>query len=349
MDALSDVLRHVRMTGAVFFNAELTAPWALDSPPAPVLARGLGLRPDYLMEYHLLLEGGCYIRVAGGAPLELRAGDLVMMLRGDPHVMSDRPDGRPAPNLAAAIRMPKPGEVACERWGGGGALTRLACGYLTLDRALSAALIGALPQVLHVKSLANEVGGWIETYVRLSVHERSDERPGGASVLGKLSELMFVEGVRRYVESLPPEQTGWLAGLRDPQIGRVLGLIHAHPNRPWTVEGLGRAVGMSRSALAARFTALIGQSPMQYLTRWRLTLAAHMLRTTAKAAAVVAEDIGYDSEAAFSRAFRREFGAPPAIWRRGERPAPTRSPRRPPQTSSAGRSEPSAFGRSRPD
>jgi len=148
------------------------------------------------------------------------------------------------------------------------------------------------------------------------VNERGEDQPGGACVLAKLSELMFVEAVRRYVESLPGEQSGWLSGFKDPFVGKVLGLMHGSPTRSWTVESLAREVGLSRSALADRFTALLGKSPMQYLTQWRLTLAAHLLRTTRKSASVVALEVGYESEAAFNRAFRREFGAPPAAWRR---------------------------------
>ena len=171
---------------------------------------------------------------------------------------------------------------------------------------------------MRVSAGSSEVSAWLQTYLRIWLIERGEDQPGGACVLAKLSELMFVEAIRRYVESLPADQAGWLSGLKDPYVGKVLGLMHGHPTRAWTVESLAREVGLSRSALADRFTALLGRSPMQYLTQWRLTLAAHLLRTTTKPASVVAYDVGYESDAAFNRAFRREFGAPPAAWRRGD-------------------------------
>ena len=216
------------------------------------------------------------------------------------------------------MKFPVPGKIVTTRFGAGGQRTRLVCGYLAIDRRLCAALIDALPRAFRVSAGSSEVSAWLQTYLRIWLIERGEDQPGGACVLAKLSELMFVEAVRRYVESLPADQAGWLSGLKDPYVGKVLGLMHGHPTRAWTVESLAREVGLSRSALADRFTALLGRSPMQYLTQWRLTLAAHLLRTTTKSASVVAYDVGYESEAAFNRAFRREFGAPPATWRRGD-------------------------------
>jgi AraC-like DNA-binding protein/mannose-6-phosphate isomerase-like protein (cupin superfamily) len=320
MDALSEVLRLVRLTGAVFLNGEFTAPWAVASPPSHVIARSLLPSAEYVVEYHLVAKGSCFIRVPGGQPVALEEGDLVMLPRGDSHVLSSDAASNMTPLTADDIQLPAYGDIVSHRVGGGGELTRMVCGYLAVDRTLSTSLLSSLPRVLRVSAGSGEVNAWLETYVRFSLLERGEERPGGACVLSKLSELMFVEGIRRYVEALPPGQTGWLAGVRDPLVGKALALMHRSPARPWTVESLGKSVGLSRSSLAERFTELIGQPPMQYLTQWRLTLAAHLLQTTNKGAAVVAEDVGYDSEAAFSRAFRREFGAPPATWRRGVGP-----------------------------
>ena len=320
MDALSEVLRQVRLTGAVFLNAELSAPWAILSPSSDVLARTLLPDAEHLIEYHLVVEGGCYIEVDGEAPVELRAGDLVMVPHGDSHRMrSDRVSTIP---LVAAdpARMFRAGTIATPSFGGGGVMTRLVCGYLAIDRRLCKSLIDALPRVLKVDASGSEVGGWLQTYLRMRLVAGGEHQPGGACVLAKLSELMFVEAVRRYVESLPAGCAGWLGGLKDPAVGKALGMLHGSPARPWTVESLARQIGVSRSALADRFSTLIGRSPMQYLTQWRLALAAHMLQATKKTAAVVAFEVGYESEAAFSRAFRREFGAPPAMWRRGTRP-----------------------------
>ena len=316
MDALSEVLRLVRLTGAVFLNAELTAPWAVEAPPSTVLGQAMMPEADHVIEYHMVVEGRCFIKVGDEAPLKLEQGDVVMVPRGDTHRMSSelQPTVPVAPG--AEMTFPLPGEIVTVRHGAGGERTRLVCGYLAVDHRLCAALINALPRAFRVTAGSTEVSAWLQSYLRIWLIERGEDQPGGACVLAKLSELMFVEAIRRYVESLPAEQAGWLSGLKDPYVGKVLGLMHSQPTRAWTVETLAREVGLSRSALADRFTALLGRSPMQYLTQWRLTLAAHMLRTTNKSASVVAYDVGYESEAAFNRAFRREFGAPPAAWRR---------------------------------
>jgi AraC-like DNA-binding protein len=324
MDALSEVMRLVRLTGAVFLNAEMTAPWAIRTPSSRQIADVLMPEADHLIEYHLVVEGACWIRVGDDPPIELRPGDLVMVPHGDRHVMSSDAVPRSAPADATGLRLPPLGQVAMPRYGGGGAMTRIVCGFLAIDRRLCESLLNALPPVLHVCSAGSELGQWLQAFVRIRLVERAEEQPGGASVLAKLSELMFVEAIRRYVDALPQGQAGWLAGLRDPYVGKALGLLHSQPARPWTVDSLAREVGLSRSGLADRFTALIGRSPIQYLTHWRLTLAAHALQTTTRPASAIAYDVGYESEAAFNRAFRREYGAPPAAWRR-ESPATRRT------------------------
>jgi AraC-like DNA-binding protein len=315
-DALSEVLRLVRLTGAVFLNAELTAPWAVQTPSAKTLAALVLPEADWLVEYHLIVEGRCWIRLHGGDPVALSAGDLVMLPHGDSHRLSSEPGLEMKAVVGTDLVLPAYGEIAHSRHGGGGTLTRIACGYFAIDRRLCRGLIAALPPVLRIDATDGDLRQWLHTYMQLRAANRGGFRPGSACVLSKLSELMFVEAVRRYVETLPHGQTGWLAGLRDPHVGQALGLIHRSPAKPWTVEALGRAVGLSRSALAERFTALIGQPPVQYLTQWRLTLAAHRLHVSQRPAGAVAEEVGYDSEAAFSRAFKREFGLPPAAWRR---------------------------------
>lgn len=316
MDALSEVLRHVRLTGAVFLNAELSAPWAILSPTSDVLAATLLPEAEHMIEYHLVMQGNCYIEVDGAPPVELHEGDLVMLPQGDSHRMrSDR-----AGNVPHVVADPegfvRAGEITRPRFGGGGRVTRLVCGYLAIDRRLCRPLLDALPRILRVDAKGTEVGGWLQTYVRMRVLASGEGQPGAACVLAKLSELMFVEAVRRYVETLPAGCAGWLGGLRDPAVGKALGLLHGDPSHRWTVDSLACATGVSRSALADRFTTLIGRSPMHYLTQWRLALAAHLLRTTTRTASVVAFEVGYESEAAFSRAFRREYGSPPAAWRR---------------------------------
>ena len=207
------------------------------------------------------------------------------------------------------------------RYGGGGDTTRLICGFLASDSVLSNPLLAALPRLFRIGMRGTDAA-WLETSMRFAASEAALARAGGATVLGKLSELLFIEAVRRYTETLPANERGWLAGLRDRFVGRALSLMHARPAHPWTVDALGRQVGLSRSALAQRFTALLGQPPMQYLARWRLQLAARQLRGGDVPLAVVAEDVGYESEAAFNRAFKREFGVPPAAWRRAGGDAP---------------------------
>lgn len=320
MDALSEVLRLVRLSGAVFFHAELTAPWAVASPRSEVLARTLLPGAQHLIEYHLLLEGTAYIRVGREPALPLTAGDLVMVPRGDAHRLSSDATGRaPAVADVAAIDGLAPGEIATQRHGGGGTLTRLVCGYFALDRRLCGELIDALPRVLRVHAASGEIGFWLDTYLRLRLVEKGTERLGGALVLNKLSELMFVEAVRRHVESLPAGQGGWLAGLKDPRVARALALLHARPAERWTVTRLAAEVGLSRSGLAARFTSRLGKAPMRYLAHWRMTLAAHLLQSTSRPAATIGFEVGYESEAAFSRAFRRAFGAAPSVWRQQAR------------------------------
>jgi AraC-like DNA-binding protein len=313
-DALSDVLSQVRLTGAMFLNMELSAPWLTESPPSHVLAQVLMPEAEFLIEYHLIVGGSCWIKLLDEAPVRLEAGDVVMFPHGDPHLMGSELKGEAisAQNLVT----PELGLLPRRHYGGGGAITKVVCGYLALDRSVCASLFASLPRLLRVSARDGDVSDWIRSYVRLSMGGRSAERLGGASVLAKLSELLFVETIRRFVESLPPEQAGWLAGARDPFVGRALALLHSNPARPWTVESLAQQVGLSRSSLSDRFLHFIGQPPIQYLTRWRISLAAQRLRSTNKSLFAIADEVGYESEAAFNRAFKRHFGLPPAAWRK---------------------------------
>ena len=202
------------------------------------------------------------------------------------------------------------------RHGGGGVPTRFVCGYLALSRSAFRPLFDALPPVMVIHVGDGPAAALLRELLRAGVRESAAERPGAASTLAKLADLLFVEALRRYVDGLPPGGKGWLAGVRDPQVGKALALLHAEPSRAWTVDDLAHEVALSRSALAERFTSLVGEPPMQYLTRWRLALAAQTLRAGREAVIRIAERAGYESEAAFSRAFKREFGVPPASWRR---------------------------------
>jgi len=318
MDALSDVLKSIRLEGGVYVNVEFTAPFCVQANFGPV---GVQMRmggAEQVMHFHYILEGSCKL---GGKDNEevmvLNPGDLVLFLDEDPHL------------LASDLRLPivpsdslieqtdgNPGFIHM-RHGGGGAMTRFVCGFLACKRSVCRPLLDALPTTLRIPVGDGPAATMLRELLQLGVRESTSVKPGAESMLAKLSELMFVEAMRIHVESMPPENLGWLAGVRDPHVGKALALMHAEPARAWTVDELGKEVALSRSALAERFTALVGESPMQYLTRWRLALAAQMLKA-GEAIVRVAESAGYESEAAFSRAFKREFGMPPAAWRKGE-------------------------------
>jgi AraC-like DNA-binding protein len=270
--------------------------------------------------FHYLTEGACKVRLAeGGEALEARAGDLIFFPQEGRHLMGT--DLQLAPMEADAFGAsanPPDVDVFQLRYGGGGAVTRFTCGYLACERSTFRPLFEVLPRLLCIPVGDGSASALLRELLRAGVRESSELRPGADSMLAKVAELLFVEAMRRYMEKLPPEGKGWLAGVRDPHVGRALSLLHAEPGRAWSVDVLAREAALSRSALAERFTNLVGESPIQYLTRWRLALAARSLRAGSDAIARIAERSGYESEAAFSRAFKREFGSPPAAWRKAQ-------------------------------
>jgi AraC-like DNA-binding protein len=320
MDALSDVLKSVRLEGAVYLNAEFTAPWCIQAKFGLASVRARLAGAEHVVFFHFLTEGGCKLRLADSADvLDVAAGDLVLFAQGEKHLMGS--DLHLAPVEGASLidaDAAAGGDFIQMRHGGGGAATRFVCGYLACSRSVCRPLLDALPRVLRIPIGDGPAAALLRELLRVGVRESSVSGPGAESMLAKLSELMFVEAMRRYVESLPPEGKGWLAGVRDAQIGRALALLHGEPSKAWTVDELARKVALSRSTLAERFAALVGEPPMQYLMRWRLALAAQTLRSSGDAIARVAERSGYESEAAFNRAFKREFGMPPAAWRKAE-------------------------------
>ena len=324
-DVLSGVLRTVRLRGAVFYYVTGSGRWAAEAPPAQAIGAAVMPGAEHVFEYHALVSGQCWAGLVGQQPARLSAGDVVMFPKGDPHVVSSAPGMRADPNLEwyyeAKVEQ-LPFSVAYAGAPGtepppSGADATLVCGFLGCDMRPFNPLIAALPRMLHLKS--HDRGGWITQFMEQAVAESAAKRPGGEAMLARMSEMMFVDAVRRYVDSLPPESTGWLAGLLDRSVGRTLALMHERPAQSWTIDDLGREVGLSRSALHQRFVDLIGQPPMQYLTYWRMQLASGLLRDTAASVAAVALDVGYDSEAAFARAFKRLVGVPPATWRREKR------------------------------
>jgi len=317
MDALSDVLKSVRLEGAVFLNAEFTAPWCVWSQFGLERISTRLATAEHVMFFHFLTEGSCKLRLVDGKDvLVATAGDIVLFPTDQRHLMGSDLDLAPAEfESLSATEARSDIDFIQMHHGGGGVATQFVCGYLACMRSVCRPLIDALPRMLRIPIGDGPASALIRELLRVGVRESSAPRPGTESMLAKLSELMFVEALRQYVETLPPGGKGWLAGVRDPQIGRALALLHTQPGRAWTVDELGREVGLSRSALAERFASLVGEPPIQYLTRWRLALAAQMLRSRAETIGRVAEHAGYESDAAFGRAFKREFGMAPAAWR----------------------------------
>jgi len=315
-DVLSDVLSAVRLTGALYFDFDLSSPWVAETPAAREIASTVMPGAQRVIEYHLVARGECWGHAVGQPPMRLREGDLFVLPQGDAHVLSSAPGMRGTPDLSKFARRSTPLPLVYEMGGGGPERARLVCGFLGLDERPFNPLLSALPAVIHLTGEESKApSGWLVMLHNIAVSESGRARPGTENVLARLSELMFVEAVRRYLATLPSAETGWLAGLRDPVVGQALAELHGQPRERWTVEGLARVVGVSRSVLAERFTALLGQPPMQYLALWRMQLASRVLAEGATVAEV-ATTVGYESEAAFSRAFKKLVGQAPAAWRK---------------------------------
>jgi AraC-like DNA-binding protein/mannose-6-phosphate isomerase-like protein (cupin superfamily) len=314
MDAFSDVLRVIRLSGGVFLEAELTAPWCVKGKISPDDCRPFQVTPRYVIALHFVASGNMRLRVDGGETLEVHAGELILLPHNDAHSLGSDLDVAPL-HARQVMQPPRVGDIARIRHGGGGEATQVLCGFLGTDTSFGP-LLSSLPAVLKLNVRATPLGNWIESSLRFAVSEIAAGRVGSTTMIAKLSELLFVEAVDQYIASLPPERTGWLAGLRDPHIGRALALLHARPAEAWSAEKLAAEVGMSRSGFAERFASLVGQPPMQYLTGWRMHLAAERLREGRGTVAQIGFAVGYESEAAFSRAFKRQFDTSPAAWRR---------------------------------
>ena len=319
MDALSDVLRVARLKGGVFLRAEFTAPWCLASQVNPEMFLPIMGPASHIIPYHYVIEGELTVQMLepGAKPVHLRTGEVVMFPQNGLHAMGDHISRSPVPSQDV-VQPPKPGQLYSIRHGGGGDRTRIVCGFLGCDGAENNPVLATLPQLLVLQ--IDEGGGaeWIRSTFHYAADEVAAGRPGSEAVLAKMSELLFVETVRRYVETRPEGGTGWLAGLRDPYVAKALALFHANVAHSWTIDELAREVGLSRSPLAERFVQLIGMAPIHYLAHWRMQMAAQELRCTSASLAQVAQSIGYESEAAFSRAFKKAFGVAPAGWRRAE-------------------------------
>ncbi len=314
MDVLSEVLKVVKLEGAVFYNGEFSAPWSFSSPASRRLAQHLAPGSGHIIIYHLLTEGSGYAQIPDGPRVPLEPGDIVIFPHGHPHIMANGPVRKPVDSEKELVRIVSEG-LKLVQMGGGGEVTKVVCGYMACDPRLSELFLAGLPPVFKINIRSDASGQWLENSIRFSVGEANASLAGGEAVLAKLSEALFVETLRRYIAKLPAQQTGWLAGARDPEVGKALALMHRKPAHPWTLADLASEAGISRSVLAERFRQYLGEPPMSYLTRWRLQLGAQMLNTTSYSVAQIAAEVGYESEPAFNRAFKREFDLPPARFR----------------------------------
>lgn len=319
MDALSAALASVHITGAVFYDAVCTRPWAFAVPPLSTYAAVLAPHTERLVSYHLITEGAGIVRCGGDLELPIEAGDVVVVPHGDAHVMSDGPVVRVLDKGGSLDRF-LAGGVSVFAIGGGGAPTRFVCGYFGCERDADRLFLSGLPRVFKINLRADDTGRWLEHSIRHLVSESESSRPGRSLMLAKMAETLFIEALRRYMAQLPPGQFGWLAGARDPIVGSAIAAMHKQPGASWTLDGLAAAAGASRSVLTERFARFLGQPPLAYLAMWRLQLASRRLRTSRDTVMQIALDVGYQSEAAFIRAFKREFGASPGAYRKSKTP-----------------------------
>ena len=343
-DTLSHVLRSVRLKGVLFFDVECAEPWVTEAPAASAMASTVMPDSEHLMAYHVVIRGQCWGNVVGEAPVRLRAGDVIVFPHGDAHVVSSEPGMRATPDMDFLNHSQRPQlpfrlQQAAGRWGIASEQAlptdaSLLCGFLGCDRRPFNPLLATLPRMIHAPAADAGPDDWIVHFARIATTESRDKRLGGEAVLERMSEMMFVELLRRYLQRLPKNHSGWFGGLRDRYVGRALGLMHAQPAAHWTSESLADRVGLSRSALHERFVHFIGLPPIQYLINWRMQLASQLLTASNAPLASIALDTGYESEAAFSRAFKRTVGVSPSVWRRSRtngRPqaAPSRAQTKP--------------------
>ncbi len=321
MDVLSDVLLAVRLTGAVFFDVDARSPFATETPTVAAIGERVLAGPQHVISFHVVTEGTCWAEVVDRSDhsVSLSAGDMVVFPRGDANIIASAPGmrGKPDPgrydrpaDSALPFYVKMTGEPGADR-------TRFVCGFLGCDARPFNPLLDALPRLVHAP-VSEGSRQWVAGLVDAAVRSSSTHSAGSEAMLAKLAELMFVEAIRNHIALLPAAARGWLAGVRDPQVGAALRLMHGRPAEPWTVERLAHGVGMSRSAFVQRFSAYVRIPPMQYLARWRLQLAARMLETGTVSVAQASTAVGYQSEAAFNRAFKREVGLAPGTWRRGQ-------------------------------
>lgn len=315
MDPLSDVLRASRLTGGVFLHAEFSTPWCIKAQVKPADCAPFQMEAKHIIGYHYIIDGSARIQVSEHSQIDAECGDVLLFPRNDLHLMGSDLSLPPAGATEFFERPTKLGPARI-RFGGGGGVSKIICGFLGCDSDKMNPVLAALPAVYKLNIDQTGASEWIRTTLQFAADEIAAGNPGSATVLSKLSELLFVEIIRRYAQMLPDDESGWLAGLKDPYVARALAMLHKDIAKDWTVEELSRDVGLSRSAFADRFSRLIGTSPKQYLTKWRMQRAAQLLQNTDLSLSQIAEAVGYESDAAFSRAFKKVHEVAPATWRK---------------------------------
>ena len=326
-DPLSDVLATVKLRGALFFMVDATSPWCVEVPGTGEFADIILPSARHVVSYHIVLDGHGLARTPAGDEIEFDAGDIIVFPHGDPYMMASAPGVPPEldPDQTlqffrdlAAGRLP----FVIPEGGGAAPRARFICGFLGCDLSPFNPLFATLPRLLRIRRPGGGCGDLLDRLIDLTLAEARAPQPGRERIRVGLSELMFVELLRRHLQTLSGDQPGWLSGLRDPRVGRALALIHAEPERNWTLDALGHEAGVSRSVLAERFVRCVGESPMRYLTLWRMQLASRMLADGGAKVSAIAEKVGFRSEAAFSRTFKKVSGLSPGQWRRARRMQP---------------------------
>jgi AraC-like DNA-binding protein len=317
LDVLSDVLHAIRLTGAIFFDVNAHNPWVAETPPISAVCAKVMPEHEHVIGFHVMLNGGCWAQVDDESepPMRLEAGDAVIFAAGDAHYLGTEIGKRSKPNMAIYYRPTDRVLPFVLREGGNGEAARFVCGYLGCDVRPFNPILETLPRVMHVRQ-SSDSGALIHDLIRVALQESESPTAGSETILSKLSELMFLQAIRQHIDNLPDNSTGWLSGLRDRHVGAALVLMHGRPADAWTLDALAREVGLSRSMFAQRFSEMVGMPAMQYLSNWRLQIAAQMLTSQRLSIAEAAAKVGYDSEAAFNRAFKKRVGIPPGAWRR---------------------------------
>ena len=307
MDVLTDVLEAAGLKSGIYGRLDLTAPWGLSFDCAAA-------------HFYVVTRGTCWLEAGEGGPIQLGGGDFVLLPKGSPHAIKDAPATPALPIEQALASCDRANSDArpdgIVRYGGGGAATTLAGGFFSTESGSQNLLFASLPPVLHVKGDAGTTVRWLEANLQFVASEMASGEPGFETIVSRLADILVVQAVRAHLAEKGGESKGWLRALVDPQIGRALSLIHEKPEDDWTVESLASKVGMSRSPFAARFAQLVEEPPLRYLTRWRMQKASRLLETSHAGLAVIAKRVGYDAEAAFSKAFKRYIGVPPGAYRR---------------------------------